>query len=105
MVLWIIRRAARNRNGLGACCCGPWSRQAVIEFRPDFAVALVTAMGVVMTVTRSLTKSSWHYRCAVGGVFAAAFLIKPTMFVMTFGLWGLSLSVGLAADWYLNRPA
>src|SRR5207253_2059634 len=45
-----------------------------------------------------------RYACAVGVVFGAALLIKPTMCVMTVGLWGLSFGVGFLCDWYIYRP-
>jgi hypothetical protein len=91
--------------GLALVLTVPLSQKAVIEFRPDVAVAVLTAMGAVMAVTRSLMASSFRYRCLVGLVFGLAFLVKPTMCILTGFLWGLSLGAGALCDWYLHRPA
>jgi hypothetical protein len=90
--------------GLALVLTLPLTHKAVDEFRPDVAVALLTAMGVVMVLMRSLVTSSRRYQCVVGLVFGLALLVKPTMCVLTIFLWGLSLSVALLCDRYLEKP-
>ena len=103
---WLLRGARLWLRGAGLALVltVPLTQRAVTEFRPDVAVAILTAMGVVMAVRRSLVSSNFQYRCLVGLVFGLALLVKPTMCVVTGFLWGFSLGLGILCDWYLYRP-
>ncbi|HZK80931.1 MAG TPA: hypothetical protein VFC46_07685 [Humisphaera sp.] len=76
----------------------PLSGKMIIEFRPDVAWGLTAAMAVILPLRTSFLNSSWKYRLAAGGWFAAALLVKPSIFPLTLATVGLAWLLAAACD-------
>jgi hypothetical protein len=72
----------------------PFTANVITEFRPDCAVGIATAVGVVLLMRRSPISSTPKPTFWIGTLLAVALLIKPTFApftMLTFGLaWLLS---------------
>lgn len=99
-------------HGLGAgsrlayllfACTLPLVHGAVYEFRPDFAVALLTALGTFLLVTRPLAASSLRFRAVVGALFGLALVVKPSLCPLTLTMLSAALLLAGACD-RLLRP-
>ncbi len=84
----------------------PLSFSAVHEFRPDFAVGLLTAMGVFFGVETAVTAPLNRRRIFFAGLFfGAAFLTKPPFFPHTAILSAVpAVFLGLACLGWSGRP-
>jgi 4-amino-4-deoxy-L-arabinose transferase-like glycosyltransferase len=83
----------------------PFMGMAVHEFRPDFAVSLLTAMGVLLLLSRPLVSSSAHHKLAVGTIFGLAMLVKPPVFPATVVFFFASLVLVSVRDRLVMRRA
>jgi hypothetical protein len=63
--------------------CIPLAGVMVLDFRPDTAWGLCSAMAVLLPLRRNFLRASWKYHLACGAWFAAALLAKPPMFPLT----------------------
>jgi hypothetical protein len=103
-LLWGAPLAVRAL-GLALVCALPLTEQAVTEFRPDFAVALLNAVGVIMLLTSSLTGVRPRRRVLTGAVFGLALLAKPAMCVLTGAMLGGALGLAVLLDRRLSGAA
>ena len=77
----------------------PLAGVSVFDFKPDMACALVTAMGCVLALEKSLFTGPGRGRSiAVGSCFGLALLIKPSIFALTVILLVSSVLLALACD-------
>lgn len=83
----------------------PMTQKMVYEFRPDLAVGLVLAMGIVMLLSSSAVASSFRRRLLIGLVFGVALLVKPTMFPYSTVLFVGSLGLAMLSDRLLEKPS
>jgi hypothetical protein len=89
----------------------PMMVRAVHDFRPDFAVALATAVACMMTIERGVIDTDWKgctWRPFLdGGLFGLAYLAKPSFVYHTTALLLLTISISEAAVWLgrLRSPA
>jgi hypothetical protein len=82
-------------------CSFPWALRAVQDFRPDFAVALFTASGVLFAIPRQRsgsmqTRETERWLLASGLCFAMAFVTKPSFVLHTLLLYFYSLAIVVA---------
>ena len=87
----------------------PFAFVAVHDFRPDFAVALCTAMGVFVGLEAAMSAAggpAWQRRIFQSGLFfGVAFLIKPPFFPHTAVLSAVpAVFLGLAWLGWTGRP-
>lgn len=81
----------------------PLAADAVYEFRPDVACALLTTMGIFILLDSRLAGSS-KIRPALGGTFfGLALLAKPTVFPMTIAVSMWALGCAIARDALIGR--
>jgi len=64
----------------------PFAAQGVMQFRPDFAVGLLTAIGIVLLLRDEFAESARTHRLAAGLSFGLALLAKPTGSPFTLGI-------------------
>jgi len=67
-------------------CTAPFAAQGVMQFRPDFAAGLFTAIGVVLLLRDNFAESGRAHRLAAGASFGLALLAKPTGSPFTLGI-------------------
>ena len=90
-------------------CSFPWAVRAVQDFRPDFAVALFTAGGVLLAIPihpPALHARETKGRLLVSGLcFAMAFIAKPSFVLHTLLLYAYSAAivVGCHFPWRDSR--
>ena len=83
-------------------CSFPWAVRAVQDFRPDFAVALFTAGGVLLAIP--IHPPALHARETKGWLlvsglcFAMAFIAKPSFVLHTLLLY--TYSAAIVACWH-----
>ncbi len=61
----------------------PFTGLAVHEFRPDFCVCFLTALGIMLALTRPFVPASPRRKLAIGAVFGAAMVVKTSFFPAT----------------------
>ena len=84
-------------------CSFPWALRAVQDFRPDFAVALFTAGGVLLAIPRQRlasmqTRETKRWLIISGLCFAMAFVTKPSFVLHTLLLYAYSLTIVVACN-------
>lgn len=84
-------------------CTAPFAAQGVMQFRPDFAAGLLTAIGVVLVLRGSFAESSRLHQVTAGVAFGLALLVKPTGSPFTLVMIGGTLALASLCDW-LTRP-
>jgi len=67
-----------RRFCLFMACTAPFAAQGVMQFRPDFAAGLLTAIGIVLLLRHNFAESAKGYQAAAGASFGLALLAKPT---------------------------
>jgi hypothetical protein len=77
----------------------PFVPMAVHEFRPDHAVALFTAAGVLLLLCGPFVHGKPSRRMAAGVLFGIAMLTKPPVFPQTLALGGAALVLATLCDW------
>jgi hypothetical protein len=92
-----------RRFCLFMACTAPFAAQAVMQFRPDFAAGLLTAIGVVLVLRSNFAESSRRHQAAAGVAFGLALLVKPTGSPFTLAMTGGTLVLATLCDW-LTRP-
>ena len=82
-------------------CSFPWAVRAVQDFRPDFAVALFTAGGVLLAIPKHrpvlYTRGSKEGLLLSGLCFAMAFIAKPSFVLHTLLLYAYSAAIVVAS--------
>jgi hypothetical protein len=78
----------------------PLVGMAVHEFLPDFAVALVTAMGILLLVSRPFVPSPPRHKLFVGILFGLALLGKPPVFPATLAFFVAAAVLASLCDRY-----
>ncbi len=78
-------------------CSFPWAVRAVQDFRPDFAVALFTASGVLLAIPKHppalFTRETKEWLLLSGFCFAMAFITKPSFVLHTLLLCAYSSAI------------
>jgi hypothetical protein len=92
-----------RRFCLFMACTAPFAAQAVMQFRPDFAAGLLTAIGVVLVLRSNFAESSRRHQAAAGVAFGLALLVKPTGSPFTLAMTGGTLVLATLCDWR-TRP-
>ncbi|MDB6103475.1 MAG: hypothetical protein JWO52_3474 [Gammaproteobacteria bacterium] len=83
----------------------PFVGMAVHEFRPDHAVALFTAAGVLTLLWGPFVYGSRRRQIAAGIWFGLAMLTKPPVFPQTLVIGGAALVLATLSDWLAGgRP-
>ncbi|MDB5290558.1 MAG: hypothetical protein JWL69_1799 [Phycisphaerales bacterium] len=83
----------------------PFVGMAVHEFRPDHAVALFTAAGVLTLLWGPFVYGSRRRQIAAGVWFGLAMLTKPPVFPQTLVIGGAALVLATLSDWLASgRP-
>ena len=72
----------------------PFTGNVITEFRPDCAVGIVTALGIVLLMQRSPVSAGAKNALVCGQLLAAALLIKPTFAPFTLATF--------AAGWLIS---
>jgi 4-amino-4-deoxy-L-arabinose transferase-like glycosyltransferase len=67
-------------------CTAPFAAQGVMQFRPDFAAGLFTAIGIVLLLRGNFADSTRTHRLAAGLAFGFALLAKRTGSPFTLGI-------------------
>lgn len=67
-------------------CTVPFAAQGVMQFRPDFATGLFTAIGIVLLLRGNFAESARTHRLAAGLAFGLALVAKPTGSPFTLGI-------------------
>ena len=87
----------------------PMTVRAVHDFRPDFAVALITAIACLKTIELGLVgvagESANRRRFLGGLLFGLAYLIKPSFVYHTTALLLVSLFLSEATLWFRGLPS
>jgi len=83
--------------------CVPFTGMAVHEFRPDPAVSLVTAFGIMLALTRPFIASTKGHKAAIGALFGLAMLIKPPVFPATIVYFCSTLALVTVCDLVITR--
>jgi hypothetical protein len=82
-------------------CSFPWAVRAVQDFRPDFAVALFTAGGVLLAIPMhrpaSYRRETKDWLLLSGLCFAMAFITKPSFVLHTLLLYAYSATIVVAS--------
>lgn len=86
-------------SALAFILSGPLATRTVVEFRPDLALGLASAM-MVLWLIRGLVMGQVGPIRAAACMFGAALLIKPTFFAHT-----LALAAGLFLLAFMSRVA
>ncbi len=96
---------------IGFACSFPWALRAVQDFRPDFAVALSTAAGVLLAIPMdrpALRTRETRGRLLLSGFcFAMAFITKPSFVLHTLLLYAYSAALVVGCHFPLrdgSRP-
>ena len=92
------------------CCLAffatvPLVGMAVHEFLPDFAVALATAMGILLLVSRPFVPSPPRHKLFVGMLFGLAMLGKPPVFPATLAFFLAAAVLASLCDRYAYGQA
>jgi 4-amino-4-deoxy-L-arabinose transferase-like glycosyltransferase len=77
----------------------PFVGMAVHEFRPDFAVALFTAAGVMMLLSGHFVYGPARRKICAGVWLGIAMLTKPPVFPQTLALGGAAIFLATLSDW------
>jgi len=85
-VLAIGQERWSRRFCLFMACTVPFAAQGVMQFRPDFAAGLFTAIGVILLLRDNFAESSRWHQAAAGLSFGLALLAKPTGSPFTLGI-------------------
>ncbi|HWE04473.1 MAG TPA: hypothetical protein VG326_18860 [Tepidisphaeraceae bacterium] len=76
----------------------PLTGKMIVEYRPDIAWGLASAMAVILPLRTSFVNSSRRYRFAAGAWFAGALLAKPSIFPLTVASIGLAWMLAAVCD-------
>ncbi len=98
---WLLRRVDFWQRALCFVFIStvPFVGMAVHEFRPDHAVALLTAIGIFLLLTGPFVHGPRRRQIAAGVWLGLALLAKPPVFPQTLALGGSALVLATIADW------
>jgi 4-amino-4-deoxy-L-arabinose transferase-like glycosyltransferase len=91
-------------------CSFPWAMRAVQDFRPDFAVALFTAGGILLAIPAHHaalnTRATRGWLLLSGFCFAMAFMTKPSFVLHTLLLFAYAAAIVAIRhfSWQDERP-
>jgi hypothetical protein len=91
-------RAIERVAALAILAVLPVASMCIREFRPDCLAALLIVAGIILLVERPLLRMPTVRLLAIGGLFGAAVLAKPSTFPLTLALAGMCTVLAGIAD-------
>ncbi|MGA2584971.1 MAG: hypothetical protein ABSG31_16990 [Tepidisphaeraceae bacterium] len=80
-------------------------KMCIEEFRPDFASALASAIGVMFTLRKPMLRSRVIHPLVAGVWFGLAIFFKPTTFALSSIAFALSMALRMFMDYRRTIPS
>jgi hypothetical protein len=100
MLFWLFRVATLSTVCITLLIVSlPWFDNSVTIFHPDFVAGFAAAVMAVTFIWQDEIVRTRTDAVMIGVAAGIILLIKPTAFIMVFGLWGLAAVIGGVLMW------